>query len=183
MNFENILEIFQQGTPPEITHFRKGSHPGKRWWLKTVIHKNPNSEPTKIWTIIQSLEYEIVTIITEAYDWFGNIIPDCYSIWIREGLDITINLDNVGKFDYKIDKFNDSFNEFGKTISNEIEKSWLSNKQNLNDMDWHKLFYVADFMHRWTSERQAIENRKKIRIISDEKNNSQTDIQSELDSN
>ena len=41
INFENVVEIFSTGVPPEVSHFINLVHPGRSWWLKTVIHHRP----------------------------------------------------------------------------------------------------------------------------------------------
>ena len=181
INFENIIDVLSTGIAPEISHFKKQVHPGRNWWLKTVIPIDDTTDPSRVWYMIHKKEPLNVHITDFAYDWYGNAIS-AYSVWIREGIDVIIKIGKNGKVDYKISPFSQSFNESGKWLYDELTKSWESNTQNINDEDWHKLFSVAELMSGWTTESQASEKRKVFKIISDEKDNSQTNQPSKLDS-
>ena len=180
INFENVVEIFSTGVPPEVSHFRNLVHPGRSWWLKTVIPKDHTIDPAKVWGMIRKKQPLNVHITDFAYDWYGNPITAC-SVWIREGIDVVLTIDRYNMVDYEIKKFAESFNTSGKLLYEEITSAWESNTQNINDEDWHNLFSVAELMSGWTTESQAAEKRKVFRVISNEKDNSQTNQSSELD--
>jgi hypothetical protein len=181
INFENVTELFSTGIPPEISHFRNQKHPGRNWWLKTVIPVEETTTPSKVWQMVLKKEPFNVMITDIAYDWKGTVIVGARSVWIRQGIDVVINIDD-NKVGYKTKKFAESFNDSGKWLYEQITRSWESNVQNINDEDWHNLFSVAELMSAWTTEDQATEKRKVFKVIKNEKNNSQADQSSKLDS-
>lgn len=176
INFENILDLLKTSVPPEISHYRSGTHPGKDWWLKTVIPTDKSAGPTIMWKKIQQKEPLNVLLTNSAVDWFENTIENANSVWIRHGIDLVVDVaDNeTGKFTYVIKNVTDSLNEFGNTINKKITDAWESNSQNINDIDWHNLIYISNLMSSWTSDVQAEKKRKMFKVITNEKDNSQT---------
>ena len=134
INFENVMEIFSTGIPPEVSHFRNKVHPGRHWWLKTVIPIDNTLESARVWRKIRKKEPLNIHITDSAYDWFGNPIDAC-SVWIREGIDVILTVGYYGNIDYEIKKFAESFNDSGKWLHEQITNAWESNTQNINDED------------------------------------------------
>lgn len=98
--FQGILDNLTNKTHPEIYHFRKGNHPGPRWYLKTVC-PTPNLKQMDkfgygaLWSNLAKEEPNIIKLIPHAYDWYGNNIPYMVSIWIEVKHDIIITVDGV----------------------------------------------------------------------------------------
>jgi hypothetical protein len=175
INFESILDLLKTSVPPEISHYRRSTHPGKDWWLKTVIPTNQTAGPNIMWKKIQQKEPLNVLLTNSAVDWFENPIKDAHTVWVRQGIDLVVDFDETGDFTYVVKNVTDSFNEFGKIINENIMNAWEANSQNLTDIDWHNLIYISNLMSGWTSDVQADKKRKMFKVITNEKNNSQTD--------
>jgi hypothetical protein len=178
-NFENICSVLEACTPPEITHFQQGNHPGKRWWLKTVVPANADSEPTQIWDRLTSQHPQLIVWVAEAYDWRGDRIPHAHSIWLRNDIDICIVRQPPG-FDYTILPFEDSININGHLLLHELQKK-QKHFQKQNRADWHKLENIAHCISKWTTHNQAKNRRQKFKVIANESVDRQTTPNQQLD--
>lgn len=91
-----IIEKFKNSNHPEITHFRKGNHPGKEWYLKTVCPM-PNLQQIdrmgygELWEQLQDEYPDVIKLVPEAYDWDGIELPYMISIWIYNDTDVIFN--------------------------------------------------------------------------------------------
>ncbi len=98
--FQGILDNLTNKTHPEIYHFRKGNHPGPKWYLKTVC-PTPNLKQIDklgygdLWFNLAKEEPNIIKLIPYAYDWHGNNIPYMVSVWIEIKHDVIITVDDV----------------------------------------------------------------------------------------
>lgn len=98
--FENILDELKNKTHPETCHFRKGNHPGPKWFLKTVCPTPHLKQIDKygygvLWSNIAQENPEIVKLVDLAYDWNGDEIPYMASVWIHKEYDIIVSLDDT----------------------------------------------------------------------------------------
>ncbi len=98
--FQGILDNLTNKTNPEIYHFRKGNHPGPRWYLKTVCPMPNLKQLDKLgygtlWYNLSKEEPDIIKLVPHAYDWHGNSIPYMISVWIEVKYDVIITIDDV----------------------------------------------------------------------------------------
>lgn len=99
---DGIIQKFKASNHPEITHYRKGNHPGKDWFLKTVCPM-PNLDQIDrlgyggIWKRLSKEYPETIKIIPEAYDWEGNEIPYMISVWITSDTDVIFNYTDINE--------------------------------------------------------------------------------------
>lgn len=179
-DFANVCAILQSGTPPEITHFRNGNHPGKSWWLKTVVPASAQCPLTEIWNRLAHQHPQLITWVLEAYDWQQQRIQGAHSIWLRNDVDIHIDYQDP-HFDYHILPFEDSFNVSGQQLHQQLtHRAQRDFKQN-HPQDWHKLKSLANFMSTWTTDSQADVRRKTWRLIASEEIDSQAHQGAQLD--
>ena len=179
-DFANVCAILQTGTPPEITHFRNGNHPGKKWWLKTVVPASAHNALTEIWNRLAHQHPQLVTWVLEAYDWRECRITHAHSIWLRNDVDIVIDY-QPPRFDYVIMPFEDSFNQSGQQLHQALAHRNNSDFKQNQSQDWHKLKNIANFMSTWTTDSQADVRRNTWRVIESEQIDSQAHQGAQLD--
>ena len=78
--FDGILDEIKDKINPEVTHFRKGNHPGPKWYLKTVC-PTPNLKQIDkfgyglLWANLAQQYPDKIKVVPHAYDWTGTEIP------------------------------------------------------------------------------------------------------------
>jgi hypothetical protein len=182
MNFDGVWEILDNSIPPEICHYRQGHHPGVGWWLKTVV---PNSDPIellKVWQALAAKHHGLISISAWAYDWQEALIPNCSTIWIRDGADIELRCQDLD-ITYVIYPFDDATNSWGNRLRRQLNAYRLRSPKNFDKHSWHNLAAVAHLLKHWTTERQAHVNRKGWKVVTNsEKDSSSPSNRSKLDS-
>lgn len=178
MNFDGLWQILENSVPPEITHYQRGEHPGVGWWLKTVVPTNSQSPIYLAWDAIQQKHPRLVRMEPTAYDWFQTPIVNTSSVWINQKVDVTLS-ETDNQFSYVLGDYDTSFNIWGVKLIQELEQQ---KSPELDPHDWHKLCDVAYLMKSWTTDRQANNNRKGLKIVKHEKNTSSAHNRSKLDS-
>lgn len=96
--FEDILELLKKGQDPEYWHYYYDVHPGQYWWLKTIF---PAPHVKDQWNYARSwMDYAATTnsvFLTDvAFDFFGNVIADTWSVWVFYPFDILIHDNGKG---------------------------------------------------------------------------------------
>lgn len=159
-----VLGVIETGVPPEIMHFRKGTHPGKNWWLKTVVPLQQDTRITSIWMHISRMHPALVLLTPTAYDWYGEIISGFQSVWIKENLDLEL-LVKKRIFDYNIVSFAEGFNNSGQKLQKIVESHQATMPHLCSDDEWSELSTVTEFMSAWTTDAQARQKRKTLRKL------------------
>jgi hypothetical protein len=105
--FDQILSTLDNSIHPEVYHFRHGSHPGKNWFLKTVCPM-PNLKQVDqlgfgaLWEIFCIDHHKAAMMVPYAFDWKGNEIPYCASVWLRTGIDVLLTYSDIVGFQFDI---------------------------------------------------------------------------------
>lgn len=179
IDFSDVWHVLESGTPPEITHYRQGSHPGINWRLKTVVGSRLDAnELLVVWTLIAAQHPNLVTLCDAAFDWFETAIPDAVSVWTHQTVDIQPTLED-GLWDFVIVPWEESFNQMGKMLSRALKSK--KTKQNLDPSHWHNLHVVAQSMCSWTTDQQAQARRKGFKVSHNEADSGQGDNTHKLD--
>lgn len=170
MNFDGVWNLISSTIPPEISHYQYGHHPGLGWWLKTVVPQNDPIGLLKIWIAITDHHPGLVLISDQAYDWYGQTIQNCCSIWIKENTDIDLAVcDNNIK--YVIYPFDDATNRWGNRLRTKLVAYGKNKSDNFDKDNWHKLLEIASLLKQWTTNRQAQVKRKSWKIVRNEQTN------------
>lgn len=164
LTLHGLFDIVDTGLSPEITHFKMGKHPGKHWWLKTVIPKNDTDRITTIWMHLCRMHPSLIYFTPYAYDWYGVLLEDFQSVWIKEQVDVVLTV-KKRVFDYDIISFPESFNVSGKNLQKLIKLEQQNNPDTFTQDEWNEIINVTEFMKSWTTDKQAKNNRKQLRKI------------------
>jgi hypothetical protein len=183
MNFDNVWSILNNSVPPEITHYQHGSHPGKTWWLKTVV---PNSDTKvnvfKVWKAIEKSHKKLVRLVPQAYDWHQTCIPHAHSVWVNHKVDVSLVQAENG-FTYQISDYDKSFNEWGEHLQLWLSSQAVPQSKENDPHDWHKLWHVTELVKTWTTDAQAKHNRGKIKIVKTDSSEGPAHHRPNMDSN
>jgi len=180
LDFQNIWNILKTCQPPEITHFKKHTHPGRGWWLKTCIPLVSEPDLYKIWSRIIKNHKNLLCFTSESFDWNQNPIPNAASIWCRDGLNVELKILD-GSFDYNISPFENSFNLQGNTLQQQILSFIDTNPGTLATDELTNLLSIAHLMSNWHTETQARARRARFKVVEHEENFSKTHKSTELD--
>jgi hypothetical protein len=165
MNFDDVWELLDSTVPPEVTHYREGSHPGMGWWLKTVIPSDQTCSVTKAWQTLAEKNQNMITLVEVAYNWHGQIINGATSIWLRNQQDVDLDMIQ-GQWHYVIRPYDESVNVWGHRLADSIKIWHKFNKTSASsNHGWHKLKDVAKLLQNWTSNQQAQIKRKGFKLV------------------
>lgn len=160
-DFNKIYKLINNNKNPEFYHAARGSHPGSKWQIKTIL---PNTEistdsSNKIiifWKKISRKYPNIIKITPIAYDWNGKVIENWSTIWLDSKHDVIISINDQQEIQHQIVDF-----DIGLKLSiHNYEKNNFS-KKFLNSC----LYYIINFIKNLTTNADAIKNRKKIKVI------------------
>lgn len=181
-DFSNVCNILSNGQPPEITHFQKGSHPGRGWYLKTAVPVVGYPDLYRIWRDLSKQHNNLITMTLETYNWNQQLMPNVVSIWIRETIDVRLNIRD-GVYDYSIVPFENSFNTHGKALKKQLLKFKKQTPKSHDIEDLQYLNSVIQFMCSWHTEAQARARRSTMRVVTNEENHCNSNKSTQLDSN
>jgi hypothetical protein len=167
-DFSNINWHLKNAIPPEVSHFRNNSHPGIKWWLKTVVpNRNIDELLYEVWQQISTRIPSTVRLVNMAFDWHGNIIQDGVSIWICANKDVVLEYREDGLFDYSIEDSGDTFNAWGIVLNRFLEENHNMSEEPENS-PLREIQEILEFMAGATTETQAKERRTGFKVISNE---------------
>ena len=177
-NLQAVLDTIQQATNPEIYHFRKGSHPGAKFYIKTIIPgpKIINDDTYVFWQFWETLANRyprIVKLVDRAYDWHGDIIPDWWTIWLEERIDILWTWSRTEGIDFHLIDYDIGIKYSGKRALTLIKED-IDRLSPEDQLCFDQIEEIANFLETYTSERQAEQNRKNLKVIENEQIHDQT---------
>lgn len=168
-NLQSVIETIQEATNPEIYHFRRGSHPGQKYYIKTIIPgpKIINDDTYVFWQFWETLAKKyprIIKLVDCAYDWSGKTIANWWTIWLEERIDIVWSWSRTDGIDFHLIDYDIGIKYSGlKAI--EILSDTVDRQSPEDIVSLSQLQEIADFLYHYTSERMAEINRKKIHIV------------------
>lgn len=177
-NLQLVLETIQEATNPEIYHFRRGSHPGQKYYIKTIIPGPTilNDDTYVFWQFWETLAGKyprIIKLIDHAYDWYGNSIADWWTIWLEERIDITWTWSRTDGIDFHLIDYDLGLKYSGQRALN-IIKDDIDRLSPEDLVCLEQIQEIADFLKSYTTERLAEQNRKKFKVIENEQIRNQT---------
>ena len=174
-DFKDVWHILSTGVPPEISHFRNQTHPGRQYWLKTVIPcREADHTLFDLWARVVQQHPSTVEITDQAYDWNGAIIPGAHSVWVREGVDVVLRQHARGA-DYSIMPFEDSFNSSGRLYHRQVLQAQKLDPEKSSNSDWQNLICTTQLMSTWTTDTQARARRQVFKVVKNEENSGTSD--------
>jgi hypothetical protein len=166
MDLSHAWEQLQSGVPPEITHYRAHTHPGKNWWLKTACVKNDQSGLHDTWLALARTYPALVHVTPSCYDWHSRIMPWACTIWIAQERDVILEPSGTDWI----------YHVMSTDISSHVwqERLWEildanSHVKQSEPHTWHNWQHVIQLHTLWRSDAHAQRLRKRMRVISDEK--------------
>lgn len=146
--------------PPELTHYYENSHPGVNWWLKcAVLHVCEHV--VTYWHQLQAQMPEWIVIQDQAWDWHGDLIPNCSSVWCHVQVDVHVwEQDHV--LHHEILPYAHSLNQF---ITHMQQQLTLLPE----NATWHNMQQALHLMHTHVSDREARMRRNQFEVIHGEK--------------
>ena len=179
VNLQSVLDIIHDGTNPEIHHFRNGTHPGTRYYIKTII-PGPRiiNDDTYVfwqfWETITGRYPRIIKLVDRAYDWQGNIIEHWWTIWIEERVDILWSWSRTNGIDFHLIDY-DLGLKYSGTNALELFAGSVDRLSPEDQLCFDQLAEIAEFLKSWTSDMRAEQNRKKLTVIENEQIHDKTD--------
>ena len=172
------LDTIKGSKNPEIHHFNYGSHPGIKFYIKTIL-PGPiilNDNTHKIWKFWKDLSIQhskLIILVERAYDWQGNRLRGWWTIWLNQKIDIIWSYSEENGFDYNIVDY-----EIGLKHSADKSLSWfdtLTDRHHPDDiLCYEQLEEVASFLKSYTSEKSANLHRTNLKVLENDKISDET---------
>lgn len=167
--FEKILTTITECKNPEIHHHQNGSHPGVRWYIKTII---PNIElitddTYELWSMWKYLSEHfpnLIKITKVSYNWDGKNMPGWQTIWLDQRIDIRTTWTKNDGFNWKMVDFDIGLQLSGIEIEQLFENNINNRLSNTNTAQYKKIYRILEFLKTYTIDKRK-DNRKKIKVI------------------
>jgi hypothetical protein len=181
LDFLNVRAILSDSQPPEITHFQKGSHPGRGWWLKTAVPLVGVPDLYQIWRSLSKQHSNLICLTQDTYNWNQQIVNNVISIWLRESIDVELTVGD-GTYNYSMVPFENSFNLAGKNLEKQLLNFQKQNPAAVGKDELHYLLAVVQLMSTWHTDTQANCRRAKIQVVNNEESVCNANQSTKLDS-
>lgn len=166
-DLSNALKTITDSRNPEIHHYHRGLHPGLGWYIKTIVPGPSDNKDIDAlhyeWRDFQITNRNMVRLSHHAYDWSGCQIHGWWTVWLHESIDVIWRMADDGKMRFSMVSFNHGLN-----LSAELIKQWLRSTAPDDTRSHGNLEEIAEFLRTYTSEPVSRENRKRMRIISND---------------
>lgn len=159
-------------TPPELTHYYHNDHPGASWWLKCAVCES-NHTLLSYWQYLQQELPEQVLVRPQAWDWQGDLIPACHSVWIHTQVDVNVTM-HQGLWQHQVLTYAQGMAKFITNMREEMSKI----PQNTT---WHDMQEALHLMNTHVSDREARMRRKQFGVIHGKKATSHKRARPNLD--
>lgn len=168
----NAWSLLAALTPPELTHYYRNDHPGADWWLKCAV---PENHPVLLdyWYQLQQDLPDQVMLRPSAWDWHGDLILNCHSVWLCVNVDVQVFvLDD--QLQHHIHTYQQGVHEFVTHMQQEISKL-------PENTAWQDMQEALHLMHTHVSDREARMRRKQFGVIHGKKTTSHKRARPNLD--
>lgn len=174
--FDDILAVLENSIHPEVYHFRKGNHPGKNWYLKTVCPM-PNLKQVdhlgfgSLWQIFSETNPSIARLVPHAYDWQGREIPYCASIWVKIGMDVILAYSDIVGFQFDVVTEKDGQEYYIDQLMDQINDARIDSKfsiqyphNELNQLD--EIEQIAGILKKNTRVLEVDQLKNSLKVIA-----------------
>ncbi len=170
---EQTLHTITGSKNPEIYHYQRGSHPGVKWYIKTIIPGygmlTDDSYPLwAMWRFLTEHYPHLIKIINSAYDWQGNLLTGWWTIWLDQRIDIRVKWSKEDGFDWKLVDYEDGLKLSAEDISSMISTLFDDRHTEQETLQFKQLNYILDFLRTYTTDKRSKENRKKLKVIEND---------------
>lgn len=164
------LDTIEGSTNPEVYHAQNGSHPGRRWYIKTIIPglKILNDDTHALFFFFQALQSrhgKIIRVCDCAFDWKGHIIKNWYTVWLDEKIDIDWCYTRENGFDYEIVDYDIGIKRSAKKLEQWINEDLDTRHTDHLPISYERLSEITEFLCTYTSEHRSQINRAKLKVI------------------
>lgn len=171
IDFIGVLDVIKNLKNPEIWHVSNSTHPGIGWSIKSVMPFHEVAEPSMIricdmWTMLSNIHPNIVKLTNKSFDWNGNELIGWKTIWIRDGLDIKITLDDNKLPKYEIITFQNGSRSVIKNIIDKLQEQ-IANSNNDEKIELESLLDICETIISQVSEFDSQNMRKNFKVIDD----------------
>lgn len=173
MNWQHAWTHLNELVPPELTHYYQQSHPGINWWLKCAVPVNSDPPLLDYWHLVAQAHADLVHVCDTAWDWHGNRIADCVSVWMQNSHDVIMHVEAT-KWHYELVTFQEGQSHMINHIQQEISN-------NPECATWHDINSALHLLTNHVSDNQAHVRRKSFRVIHGKKTTSHKRARSNLD--
>lgn len=173
--FDDILSTLENSIHPEVHHFRKGNHPGKSWFLKTVcpmpnLKQVDHSSFGSLWKIFCQTNPGIARLVPHAYDWRGHEIPYFASIWVKTGMDVILAYSDKVGFQFDVVTEKDGREYYIDHLVNQIDQARMDSKlsiqypyEQLNQLD--EIEQIAEILKNNVRVLEVEELKNSLKVI------------------
>lgn len=167
---EETLDTILGSKNPEIHHHQNGSHPGIKWYIKTIIpsYELLNNDTYQLWILWKYLSEHfpnLIKITNIAYNWNGDLIPRWWTIWLDQKIDIRVNWSNENGFTWKMVDFDIGLKISAYEIEQLFENNFNDRLSNIDKAHYKQLHYILEFLRTYTNDKRSKDNRKHLRVI------------------
>lgn len=154
---------------PEIHHYHQRSHPGAKWYIKTIL---PNiniiaedAYPILLeWQKIIKKNKNLICITDIAYDWSGDRIPNWSTIWLNNRIDVIWNFED-NAINWQVVDVDVGFKTSATTAMQWVKTNLSSRQSHPSAIDFDNLCEIANFLKTYTSEKHSKNLRAQLRVI------------------
>lgn len=177
--FEQTLHTITVSKNPEIYHFLYGSHPGVKWYIKTIlpgynILTNDSYPLWAMWRHLAEHHSDFVKIVNTSYDWDGKLIPNWWTIWLDQRIDIVISWSREHGFNWKIVDYDIGLKLSADDIYKILSETSDNRQPNYDSLHYKQLCYIIEYLKTYTTEKRSKSNRKKLKVIENAKISDET---------
>lgn len=171
---------------PEIHHYHRDSHPGARWYIKTILPgpfllTNTTDVLFSTWKRISEKHRNLVRIVDSAYDWQGDILPGWWTIWLDASIDITWDINDGTEMHHVIVDIDTGLKISAVETRKWMDSNLINRQSGDHSLSYDRLCEITDFLATHTSEKRSQENRRNLRILDTDEICSETTPTNELD--
>lgn len=181
-DIEQTLQAITGSKNPEIYHYQHGSHPGIKWYIKTIIPGTGilNDDTYTLWTMWRHLSEHfshLVKIVDIAYDWDGSLINQWWTIWLDQRIDVRVSWTRELGFNWKLVDYEDGLKLSAIEISSIVNNMCNNRLTEQELLKYKQLSYILEFLKTYTTDKRSKENRKTLKVIeNDQIFNETTDV-------
>jgi hypothetical protein len=171
MHVTQAWHLLSDTTPPELTHYYQNDHPGVTWWLKCAV-PHMLVDLLSYWQRLHDHMSDLVHVRPTAWDWHGNLIPNCSSVWIREHSDVHLHM--APDLHHEVITYQEGVLRFMQMVQSQAPES-------SDNPTWQDINQALQLMNTHVSDREARMRRKQFGVIHGKKTTSHKRARPNLD--
>lgn len=173
-NLSELSKVLQSQilVNPEVWHARNLSHPGKHWYIKTILPKSFQESSKLIvnfWYNLSKNHPNFVKITSSAYNWHGKLLDNWNTIWLYQDIDIEWTIDENGRPSFLFINFYTGL----KNAAQYLQTTLGVNDNHEYEPSFAHIHDILWFLTTYASNDSAKTKRKTLEVIENEQNDSE----------